>query len=275
MTRSLSRPVVRSRPPTVDFGTVLPRHWLGGQAVITHVVNGVNLLFPGGERFFIRTVARYLDRIGDPEQQAAVRCFLGQEGQHAQAHEAYFAAMEAQGYRIRPFLALYERIAFGIIEPLTGPEMRLATTAACEHFTAILAADVFERRLLDLAPESVRDLLYWHAAEELEHKHVAYDVLQTVDPRYGLRVAGLAMAVAILGGFWTAATLLLLWQDWQDRVPTGPADRRVQSHIFRDVFLAGIADYLRPGFHPDQRDDRHLAQAYLSGLPHPNAERET
>ena len=32
------------------------------------------------------------------------------------------------------------------------------------------------------------------------------------------------------------------------------------------VFLGGIADYLRPGFHPDEIDDRPLAERALAAI---------
>ena len=34
----------------------VPRWWLYGNPVMTHMANGLNLLFPPGERFFIRSV---------------------------------------------------------------------------------------------------------------------------------------------------------------------------------------------------------------------------
>ena len=54
-----------------------PQHWIDGSALATHLVNGVNMLFPDGERFFIRSVKHYLDQITDesskPEPSSAKR----------------------------------------------------------------------------------------------------------------------------------------------------------------------------------------------------------
>ena len=66
---------------------------IGGHALATHVVNGVNLLFPAGERFFVRSVRHFLDAVEDPALRAQVRGFAGQEGWHAQAHEAFFRVL--------------------------------------------------------------------------------------------------------------------------------------------------------------------------------------
>src|SRR5690349_335494 len=96
------------RKPNLALDARIPRHWFGGSAVATQIANGVNLLFPHGERFFVRSVHRYLDDpaiAAAPLLQAQVRGFSGQEGRHAAAHERFFAVMREQGYEIDRFLA--------------------------------------------------------------------------------------------------------------------------------------------------------------------------
>jgi hypothetical protein len=237
----------------------------------THLANGANLLFPMGERFFVRSV-RHFEKVlaDDPALLADVKAFYKQEGHHAGMHERYFEALEAQGFEIQGFLRWYRRLAYEGIERVTTPEMHLAATAALEHFTAILAEGALEQRLLDAAHPAMRDLLLWHAAEEIEHKSVAFDVLKRVNPSYALRMAGLFFATVTLGGFWAAATLLFLAQDdalhpgslrelKQVRETKGVQDRS----IVRDVFWAGIKAYARRDFHPNQLANEGLARAYL------------
>ena len=55
--------MIQPRAPDLDLDTRIPRHWFGGNALATHIVNGVNLLFPAGEQFFVRSVRRYLDAV--------------------------------------------------------------------------------------------------------------------------------------------------------------------------------------------------------------------
>jgi predicted metal-dependent hydrolase len=258
--------VPRPRTPTLALDGAVPRHWFGGNVVGTHVANGVNLLFPAGERFFVRSVAHYLDQVNDPLLRAQIKGFFGQEGRHAHEHERVFAMLEAQGYSVRPFLRAYEKVAYGVIEKIAPASLALATTAACEHFTAILAEDALRERLLEFAHPTMQKLLFWHAAEEIEHRAVAFDVLQQVHPSYALRMAGLAMAAACLGGFWVAGTLMLLRQErglspkrWRGDLRVARAKAR-----HRSVFVRGIRDYLRPGFHPLQNDIDGLAASYLA-----------
>jgi uncharacterized protein len=257
---------IRPRSPKLGYEASLPRHWLGGNAVATHVANGVNLLFPHGERFFVRSVKRYVDRL-DASELADARGFFGQESRHAAEHERFFRTLESQGYEIATFLDWYERWSTRI-ERLFPPSIHLATTAACEHFTAILAHAALAEGLIDAAHPDVKALLLWHAAEEIEHKAVAYDVLQKVAPSYAVRVLGLAIATACLGAFWVVATQRLLAQDG-----IGPSEARNalsklrrEQPIVQRVFLLGIRRYLARDFHPWNHDNRQLAERHLAAL---------
>ena len=155
------------------------------------------------------------------------------------------------------------------------PETSLAITAASEHFTATLAEGAFKHQVLDACDPRMKELLAWHAAEEIEHKAVAYDVLQTIDPSYRLRVLGLAMATVMLGGFWIwAATSLLR----QDGLTWFTAFRQMRSlpkrdPVVRRVFLRGIREYLRRDFHPSDNANDHLAAEWFAagGLTMPEA----
>ncbi len=258
---------LRVRAPTFALDEV-PRYWFAGNALATHITNGVCALFPAGERFFVRSVRHYLSRLDDPALAADVRAFGAQEGRHAQAHERALRVLRAQGYDVDKFLRIYEKIAFDWVERASSPGLRLAVTAACEHYTALLAEGALGEGLLDGAHPVMRDLLLWHAAEELEHKAVAFDVLGRVAPGYPLRLAGLGLATALLAGFWAAATLSLVAADWREgRAPSRADLAQVggrRRSIARDVFWAGIRDYVRRDFHPLDRDNLHLAADYLA-----------
>src|SRR5688572_26260128 len=109
------RPPIRPRQPPLAFEGV-PRLWFGDNVIATHVANGVNLLFPAGERFFVRSVHRYLDRIDDEELRAQAKGFSGQEGRHAKAHEDFFELLEQNGYRVGGFVRGYTRLGYRGIE---------------------------------------------------------------------------------------------------------------------------------------------------------------
>lgn len=259
---------IRPRRPELVFDAEIPRHWLGGSAVATQLANGINLLFPHGERFFVRSVRYYLDRIDDAVLREDARGFFGQEGRHAAEHERFFRILEEQGYEIRSFLDFYERWSTRI-EKLFPREIHLSTTAALEHFTATLAHAALAEGLIDTAHPKLKALLYWHAAEEIEHKAVAYDVLQQVAPSYGVRVAGLLVASACLGGFWLIAARHLLAQDGltSAEVVRELLRLRRQQGVGPRSFSRGIRQYLARDFHPWNHDNKELATRQLAEVP--------
>ena len=278
-----------ARRPELSFDDV-PRHWFADSVLATHLANGINLLFPLGERFFIRSVKKYADRVQDPELREQVKGFMAQEVRHGAEHERFFAALEAHGFEIRPFLQWYERVAYDGLERRVPAALSLSVTVALEHFTAALAAralkrdDIFARR----THPAMRDLLLWHASEELEHKAVAFDVLRTVHPSHALRVAGLVVATLTLFGFWAAATSMLMRQEppavrrralrdiWSKSHTKsavaastrsvggrGGGEGRTLVRVVGPHIARAMLDYLRRDFHPSQRDDLHLAERYL------------
>jgi len=272
---------LRVRAPKLALEGVSKR-WLANSRAATQIANGVNLLFPAGERFFIRSVRHYLDRVS-PELASEVRGFFGQEGRHAYAHERFFDTLRAQGYDIDSILARYEGLAYDRIEKVTPALLRLSVTVALEHFTAILAEDALTSDELSHADAEVRRLLEWHALEELEHKAVAFDVMKEVSPSYAVRIGGMALATVILSGFWLFATGELLKQDGSslreaareleelrkegERIAARTGQKgSLATPIATGVFLRGIREYLRPGFHPNDRDHRALIASTLERL---------
>ena len=243
----------------------LPRHWFGNDPVQTHVVNGLHFVFPAGERFFIRSLKPFRDEMPD-ELRERIRGFSGQEAHHQLEHRHAFEAIEDQGYDVQSFLSWYKRLAYDLIEPRVDPVSRLATTAALEHYTAILGEFVLSSDLLDDCHPLMRDLLLWHACEEIEHKSVTFDVLERVDPRYRRRVTGFLIGSALLFFFWGAGIRHMLQQE-------PPKKRRHSSLRALSSLSSTIThlvpralDYLRPSFHPDDHDNYHLAREYLDKI---------
>ncbi|MEM9488859.1 MAG: metal-dependent hydrolase [Myxococcota bacterium] len=261
----------------LPFGPDIPKYWLYGNPIATHLTNGVNLLFPAGERFFVRSVKHYLDRFADePETLEQIRGFFGQEGNHAHEHERYFTILEEQGYQVRGFTRRFEWFLFRLAVRVLPRSLQLATTAAAEHFTAILADAVLRRGVFAEAHPTMRNLLMWHAAEEIEHKAVAFDVLQRVNKSYLLRLSGLLLAGLVIVGWWAVATRMLLKQDGLTRAERREYRRRLKEirtkanigvstgEIFRNIFWPGVRSYLRRDFHPNHHDNYHLASEYLA-----------
>ena len=248
------------------FSKGIPRWWFGQNAFLTHLLNGLNFVFPAGEKFFIRSVRHFESQLTDPELKKRVRAFFGQEAQHQVEHLHAFETLEEHGFEISSFLKWYERSAYKMLEPRIPPVLRLATTSALEHFTAIFGDFVLRGDFLDNAHPLMRELLLWHAAEEIEHKSVTFDVLQAIDPRYRMRLAGFGLATIGLFFFWMAGTRHLLKQEDATTQRTARGD--YLNFFFRESprIVIDALGYLRPGFHPDQHDNYALAHAYLEKI---------
>jgi len=257
------------RKPDFDFGPDFPRYWQGGSPLGTCITEGMNFVFPAGERFFIRSVRHYSAQITDPALRARVHGFIAQEAQHQRVHLAAFATFERHGVEYKSFLSWYEQMAYGRIEPATPPALRLAATAALEHLTATFGELALSTELLDRAHASMAAALRWHAAEEIEHRDVAYDVLQQVNPSYLLRVAGMVVALGTLFAFTYVGFRHLYKQvPAADRAAPDPGKAFARDFWGRRGwgFLRSVAAYLRPSFHPNDAQTDHLAVAYLRDL---------
>ncbi len=245
------------------------RHWFADNVISTQLVNAINVFFPTGEMFFVKAVRHFEKRIdGDPELRRQVRAFYAQEGRHANAHERWFEEMRAQGYDFEKILHFVEHLLHERSQIQDSPEMRLSITAALEHYTAIMGELVFVDPYFQRIHPKMRDLLAWHAAEEIEHKAVAFDVLKRVNPSYRLRMTGFAVATIGLMLMWGVGTASLVRQD---RLPL----RRVFSDLLslarervvdKKIFGRAIATYVKRDFHPLQHDDFHLVRDYLKAF---------
>ncbi len=240
----------------------VPRDWFAGNTFATQLVNSINLLFPEGERFFVRSVKRYEKDIDDPELRAQMRGFYAQEGQHANAHERYFKAMRAQGYDIDAIVTVAERL----LRPrYLSKEMCLSITVALEHYTAIMAELMYTDPFFAKIDEPMKSLLLWHAAEEIEHKAVAFDVLKKINPSYALRMGGYAIASLGLVLVWGAGTASLMRQRRAGfaKVLRDVSEVLGNGVLGRKIFFRALAQYVAPDFHPLTRDILPLVRQYL------------
>lgn len=173
-------PVVTTRT-NLDFKLdQLPRYWFGNNPFKTRMLDGVMLSFPDGERYFIQCVRQFRDRVTDPRLKADVAEFIKQEAQHGIAHDYYNKLLEKQGLPVAPLLDFLKKHMAHDLRT-KSPELNLAITAACEHVTALMAESMYGHQdtMRDVHPH-MRALLAWHSIEEMEHRSVAFDVMDQV-----------------------------------------------------------------------------------------------
>ena len=243
----------------------VPRAWHGGRAAVTAFFDNLSIFFPDGERFFVASVNRYKSRVTDEPLASEIAAFCGQEGFHSREHVRYNRMLDAQGY---PAAALEKRVRriLRAVARFASPRRQLAVTCALEHFTATLAHCLLaDPAILDGAHSTMAALWKWHAAEENEHKAVAFDLYRRVGGNYVERAVVMLLATVI---FWALVaeqqlrmmrvdgTLFSLrqWGSLVDFLFVRPGALTRMSRIY--------LDYFRPGFHPWQLDNRALLEAW-------------
>src|SRR6476646_2024526 len=250
-----------------------PRLWHGGRVEATAIYNALSTTFPVGEAFFVESVRAF--REGAPPKLAEeIKGFTTQEAIHSREHDAFNKRASASGYDLTRLEAQVEkRLAVTRDKP---PIVSLAATMALEHFTAILAHELLaDPRHLAGAERETAELWRWHAAEEIEHKGVAYDTWlhATRDwPRWKRWKLKARVMLYVTRNFVvdrTSGALELMRQD-------GVTGLRawwllltylwVKPGMFRKIAGAWLKFFL-PGFHPWNEDDRHLLAAYEASAP--------
>ncbi|HEX8702305.1 MAG TPA: metal-dependent hydrolase [Myxococcaceae bacterium] len=266
--RPLEPDNVRPRRTSFSFPNSIPRHWLAGNVVQTHFFNAINLFVVSFEDFMGRVMRARLPQLRqtNPAFERQVRGFMGQEATHSFVHAKYLQNLREQGYQIDGFLARCESVFSVWFEKRLGTRVSVATIAGFEHLTSVLAEIVLAGRMMKGADPAMAEVWEWHAAEEIEHKTLAFDLLKSTHRSYLLRMLGAVLGALVVVGFIGAGMVMLLRQEgvlWRKRTWTelkgllfGPARLGPRA-------IALFVHYFRPGFHPLQRDTYYLAEQVI------------
>ncbi|MFG1999304.1 metal-dependent hydrolase [Spirillospora sp. NPDC048911] len=285
MTAQLGEPeniVLQARDVTFDWSEV-PLHWIPNDPVATHLINVLHLLLPAGEEWFVRVFKEALPFVRDDRLREDVLGFIGQEAMHAGSHDVVLDHFIEQGLDVRPFVRQVEFIFEGLLgdRDLTGERKRawlferVAIIAAIEHFTGVLGDWILNARELDEAGAHpmMMDLLRWHGAEEVEHRHVAHDLYMHLDGSYGNRVRAMTETITMLLALWQRGHRFLMARDplVKGRIKgglrhlrrTGPAGLTPPGRLLGP----SIMRYLRRSYSPLNEGSTSQALAYLASSP--------
>lgn len=261
------------------------KHWILNSAIATHFVNSMHIVFPEGEKFFVRSVRRFAKDIKDETLKKEVNSFCGQEGIHAREHQRFWEVMQEQGLEPEKFASFLKVTAFSgkysienmvrnslnKVQPQLGDKMALSITTALEHYTAILANALFHEPIAtndNIAPQML-ELLHWHASEEIEHKAVCFDVLKQVDDSYLIRVSGMGFATLMLWGYILSGQVYFLVKDKDKNIIQMPVEAYMllKTVVFGEIgknLSRHLLEYFKKDFHPDDIDDRHLIEKFFA-----------
>ncbi|NNN22006.1 MAG: metal-dependent hydrolase [Acidimicrobiales bacterium] len=249
----------------------MPKYFVSGDLVMSHVVAVLSSLFPNGEDFFVNSVRNYRDDISDPELKKQVAGFIGQEAIHGREHRAFNRKLSLMGYPTKSIDKRVEILFKGLAAKVMSKPMQLGVTAALEHYTATLAEvlmrDEKARNMIDV--DEVRSLLLWHALEESEHKAVAFDVYEHVCGKHWLRVmmmnyVTIGFMFAVI--FDTATSLMLDRNAWNLKTLMASLKKLRHSPWLTKDVRSQIRAYNKRGFHPDDSDTREIVEYWRKTL---------
>jgi hypothetical protein len=259
--------VIRPRDLRFRCDSVGARWWMGGDPLATAYYNTFSASFPLAERYFIDAVREYRDR-ANPTLRAQIAAFITQESLHSREHVSFNRGAVCCGYDLSRIDRLLKK-RFGWARTLS-PLRQIASTAALEHFTTILAREAIANpRHLESAPPEIRRLWCWHAGEEIEHKSVAFDTFllasREMSPprRWLLRCSVMVASTCLLFDYMLRGVAIFFRQDGIASFGGWLRFAKfafVTPGVIRRVLLPYLGWYL-PGFHPWHRDDRPLISA--------------
>ncbi|KRB76477.1 metal-dependent hydrolase [Nocardioides sp. Root190] len=261
----------------------LPLRWIPGEAFASHLVNVMHVLLPEGERWFVKTFTEVLPMIKDERLREEVLGFIGQEGMHASAHQGVADYFDAHGLDTTDMVGEIEHVFNRLLgdRDLTGAQAeewlveKVALIAGIEHITAFLGHWILNSPALDEAGADSRmlDLLRWHGAEEVEHRHVAFELYDHLDGRYVRRMRAYGLAVFGIFYLWIRSVRHLIENDPTLEDRDLPVVRSWMSGARRGI-LPGIGGlvipilrYAKPTYHPRQEGSTSQAVAYLATSP--------
>ncbi|MFN8227382.1 MAG: metal-dependent hydrolase [Mycobacterium sp.] len=262
-----------------------PLHWIPGDPYGSHAVTALNLFLPAAERWFSKLLSDALEYVRDDHLREEMIGFIGQESVHARTHDRVLVDyLRQHGIDSEPFQRQLDWVAgqydqrIAKVEPRNRRKALASGThalCAAEHFTGVLGNWVLNNSWDEMSVDpTLADLYRWHGAEEVEHRHVSYNVAKYFDMDYLAQVfATVAVSVALVGIVLRGTKFLvnadptlpktgylrLLWKlhtsGERGSIPTGGMILRAAARMFR-------RDY-----NPATEGDTAQAVAYLATSP--------
>lgn len=212
---------IKPRHMDFQFGTLNNLKFCDNNIYKSAFMAGLSGSFPAGEKEFLDSVRNYRDQIKSPDLLKQVKGFIGQEGHHSHQHNIVNEELDRLGFRTDLVDLALSKVINKRIKSLDN-KWRLAITVSLEHLTAIMADYVINHpEFMSGIEAPFKDLMFWHAVEEVEHKSVAFDVYMECegDVEFLHKTMKAATRVFLFNQF--RFTLMLVfrtkyWPNWEE-----------------------------------------------------------
>jgi predicted metal-dependent hydrolase len=252
-----------TRRPHFEYGERLSqRHFVGGDLLSSHLFAVLSTLIPEGERFVVDAVKRYRTDVDDPVLKKQANALVGQESMHQREHERLNEVLGRMGYPT--WIIGWLGTPWAVVGRRFAQPTQLAASAAIEHWTAVLSEQALEQRRArpGAGPlggdEEVQAFVTWHYIEEIEHKSVAFDVMQSLGATEEQRIDAMKHLIRLMAPLLGVSMVVSLaadpaaWNPWN--LWRSLQWMRTNHTIGQQGFMDAISEWDREGFHPDQRD---------------------
>tara|TARA_R110002110_G_scaffold65206_4_gene179999 strand:+ start:82151 stop:83041 length:891 start_codon:yes stop_codon:yes gene_type:complete len=254
---------ITPRPIKFAYQSPIPHYWYQNNIAITITTTILAAYIPYCEKFFIKNVKALRYKITNPKLLSNISHFVRQESFHSREHLQFYHKIIRPRY---PALLKYpiELIIPALIFALSSKKFRLSVTAAGEHFTAV-SSNIFLSTpgMMDNIHQDIKAMWQWHCIEEIEHKAVVFDMLKELNIGYFSRTCGFLVVNFIsLICFWRPLIYMLI----KDKKLFSA---RFYKQMFQFCFtkpgiiskiIPPLFAYLRPSFHPWQKNDYPLIE---------------
>jgi predicted metal-dependent hydrolase len=147
------------------------KYWYHDNAFKTGFIHSLSVVFPGGERFFMKSLNHYSKDC--PEFKNEIRMFSIQESNHTKCHTQLNKKIDnLYNNCVLQDLELATHELLNLVHKKLSPELNLIITEALEHITFNLCESLLERQdVLDQMYSEAKDVIIYHCLEETGYTH--------------------------------------------------------------------------------------------------------
>jgi len=181
--------VIKLRKLRFEFPDDIPFWFNPKSREASLLANGMSLVAPGFERYFIKAIREAMPRIRDGAARDEANRFCIQEGQHAKFHIDHQDLLLRKHPELEAVRDEVNR-SYDDLQRNESTEFALAYATAIELGFKPLAKYLVESRQVLFAGGDARitSFLLWHFVEEFEHRHAMFDVYREVVGDYWYRL---------------------------------------------------------------------------------------
>jgi predicted metal-dependent hydrolase len=248
-------------------------------------VTALNLFLPVAERWFARLLSDALAYVRDDHLREEIVGFIGQEAVHAKTHhDVLVQYLLRHGIDPVPFTRQLEWVVGQYDQRISrAPERRRRSALAsgthalnaAEHFTGVLGDWALNNTWDQMGVDpTLCDLYRWHGAEEVEHRHVSYNVAKYFGMDHLAQALAGVMVSVVFFAMVLRGTKFLVYEDrslpnlgylrlaWRLRASCRSGALPAAGFVVR----AGL-HLLRRDYNPADEASTAQAIAYLASSP--------